>query len=669
MIRAAPLADIRIRAEGRSTTQRVLLHSRKNRTLHQLLSEHIRQATTSSGGVDLTHLLALIDAAYRARDREQHQTTQTIALVAEQLQGASREQEQLVAALEGQTLRFQLALDNMSQGLCFFDAERRLLVSNRRYAEIYGLSAEQIRPGMTLPEIIALRAGTGNDPVMSYEDYTTWVPSRDSFNAPIGMVVELRNGRSVAVRHQPLAGGGYVATHEDITERRAAEAQIAHMAHHDALTGLPNRVLFKERLQQALASVGRGQNCAVLYLDLDHFKTINDTLGHSVGDALLGAVTERLRRSVRQTDTVARLGGDEFAILQSDLKDPVSMTILAERIVSDIGAPYSIDGHQVVIATSIGIARTPTDGTDPDQLMKNADLALYSAKLEGRGRWCFFKPAMAALMERRRALEIELRTALTANEFEVFYQPLVNLGSGRISGFEALLKWNNPRRGLLSAPEFIPLAEEIGLIAPIGAWVLDHACAEAAGWPAEIRVSANISAEQLAGGALVATVTAALHNAGLPARRLELEITETAVIRDPEATRAVLQQLKAFGIGIALDDFGTGYSSLSYLRDFPFDRIKIDRSFVRDLSRRPDSIAIVRAVTALCASLGMATTAEGVETDEQLAILRAERCDEVQGFLFSQPRPAREIPALLKSFGKTRTARSKPDAVLAEARA
>jgi diguanylate cyclase (GGDEF)-like protein len=640
----------------------------KDRTLHTLLSAQIREATRNSGDLDLAHLLALIDAAYGARDQEQRQCTQTIARFAGRLAQAAREQQQLVGALEDQTLRSKLALDHMSQGLGFFDADKRLLLSNRRYAEIYGLSADQIRPGMSLREILELRATAGCDPKMSYDEYTDFVPSRDSVNSPTGMVVELNNGRSVAIRHWVMANGGYVATHEDITERRAAETRIAHMAHHDALTGLPNRVLFKERLQHELANLGPGQSCVLLYLDLDDFKTINDTLGHPLGDALLSVVTQRLRRSARQNDTVARLGGDEFAILQAGLRDSGNAMDMAERVVADISAPYNLEGHQVVIRTSIGIARAPNDGTDPDQLMKNADLAMYSAKVEGKARYCFFRPEMAVLMEQRRALELELRMALAADEFTVFYQPFVSVPTGRISGFEALLRWNSPRRGLVCASEFILLAEEIGLTVQIGELVLNQACAEAASWPDELRVSINVFAGQLKSGTLVAAVTAALGSCALPASRLELEITETAMIQDPGAARAVLRQLKGFGISIALDDFGAGYSSLSYLRDFPFDRIKIDRSFVRDLNR-PDSISIVRAMTGLCSSLGMATTAEGVETNAQLDILRAEQCDEVQGFLFGAPCPAREIPALLRTFAKTRVARTKRTGILAEVRA
>ena len=371
--------------------------------------------------------------------------------------GADRD---AMVRLQEQLRRFELALDYMSQGLCLFDPAKRLVISNRRYAELYGLTPDQIRCGMTLREIVELRATAGSDPVMSYEDYISWVPSRDSVRSPSGMVVALKNGRTMSIRHQPLSDGGYVATHEDITERLIDEARVAHMAVHDALTGLPNRLLFRERLVQALSSLGGAELCAVLYLDLDCFKNINDTLGHLLGDALLSAVTERLVRSVPASHTVARIGGDEFAILQPRLQQLADASDLAERLIGELGAPHELSGRHVVIGTSIGIAVAPQDGADPDQLMKNADLALYSAKLEGRRRCCFFQPRMAAAMERRRTLEFELRTAFSDQNFVLHFQPLVDLHSGQGRGFEALLRWQTADRGLVSASEFIALAEK-----------------------------------------------------------------------------------------------------------------------------------------------------------------------------------------------------------------
>ncbi|MBV9756656.1 MAG: EAL domain-containing protein [Alphaproteobacteria bacterium] len=560
------------------------------------------------------------------------------AQIAQQLRRADWGQQELVFALLEQTRRFQVVLENMSQGVCLFDENKRLVLSNRRYAEIYGLSPDQICPGMTLRQILTLRSATQSTPkLMSYEEYVAWVPARDSIHAPTGVIIELENGRSVAIRHQPLNDGGYVATHADVTDRLIAEAKIARMALHDPLTGLPNRALFRNRLHEATAAVPAQQNCAVLYLDLDRFKTINDTFGHPFGDVVLAAVAERLLKSTRPTDTVARLGGDEFAVLQSNLRPSDSAVGLAERLINGIEEPYNVQGHRVMIGASIGIAQAPGDGVDPDQLMRHANLALLTAKSHGRGRYRLFEREMAEAVERRRKIELDLRSALEANEFELFYQPLVDLGTGRTRTFEALLRWNSPERGLLSASEFIPLTEEMGLALEIGDWVLGEACTHAASWPDEFGVAINVSAEQLRRGALLPSLTNALRKSRLPPSRVELEITETAVIQDPNVAKSILHRLKNLGIGVVLDDFGVGCSSLSYIKEFPFDRIKIDRSFIGHLPGSATSVAIVRAVIGLCDALGIATTAEGVENEEQLAILRAERCREGQGFLFSSP--------------------------------
>jgi diguanylate cyclase (GGDEF)-like protein len=439
---------------------------------------------------------------------------------------------------------------------------------------------------------------------------------------------------------------------EQTAERARAEALVTHMAHHDALTMLPNRVRFRENLKKELVRARREEPLAVLCLDLDDFKAVNDTLGHPVGDTLLKSVAERLRDCVRDTDTVARLGGDEFAIVQIGGAQPVATTVLAQLVIETIGAPYEIDGHCVVIGTSAGIALAPNDGSDPDELLKNADMALYRAKAEGRGTYRFFEAKMDADMQARRLLEMDLRGALARNEFELFYQPLVDPHTAALNGFEALLRWRHPERGLVSPAEFIPLAEEIGLISPIGAWVLKQACCEAAGWPGHLSVAVNLSPVQFRGRALVLDVVAALGASGLAASRLELEITEAVMLQDTETTLATLAQLKALGARISMDDFGTGYSSLSYLRKFPFDKIKIDQAFVRGLSNRPESLAIVRAVAGLGSTLGIATTAEGVETIEQLRAVRAEGCTQVQGFLLGKPQPASAIPGLLGAFAK-----------------
>ena len=423
------------------------------------------------------------------------------------------------------------------------------------------------------------------------------------------------------------------------------------MALHDTLTGLPNRILLNERLEDALRRVKRGEIVATHLLDLDHFKTVNDSLGHPAGDKLLRTVADRLRALIRDTDTIARMGGDEFAIVQTAITQPADATALAHRAIEAISAPYVVEGHHVVIGTSIGIAVGPSDALTPDQLVRNADLALYRAKADGRGTYRFFEREMDAQMQIRRALEDDLRKALPAGQFQLYYQPLLNLTSNRVSGFEALIRWEHPEKGLMSPRTFIPLAEEIGFIGALGEWAIRQACTLAATWPADIRVAVNLSPAQFRTPGLVHVVVGALAASGLSADRLELEITENTLLQDSEATLSTLYQLRALGVRIAMDDFGTGYSSLSYLQSFPFDKIKIDRSFVKDIADGVGSLNIVRAVVAMAAGLGMETTAEGVETQEQLETVRAEGCTELQGFLFSVPLPPEEIEPFLRRHG------------------
>jgi len=433
---------------------------------------------------------------------------------------------------------------------------------------------------------------------------------------------------------------------EDVTERARAEERIAHMAHHDALTDLPNRVLLRERLEAGLAHVRRGEQLAVHYLDLDTFKTINDTLGHPAGDELLKVVAERLCACVREVDAVARLGGDEFAVIQTGLKDVNEAAGLAQRIRDALKVPCDLNGQLINIDSSIGIACAPSDGTDADQLLKNADMALYRAKADGRANFRFFEPAMDAIIKARRALEVDMRKAVAAREFAVYYQPLIDVESNEICGCEALLRWIHAERGPVSPTDFIPVAEETGLIVPLGEWVLRQACAQAATWPRDLKVSVNISPVQFANQNIVLVIMNALATSGLAANRLELEITEAVFLQNNQATRTTLHQLRELGVRIAMDDFGTGYSSLSYLRSFPFDKIKIDRSFIADLSDTPDSIAIVRAITNLARNLNMTTTAEGVETQEQLKTVKALGCTEVQGYLFAPAMAAEDFARL-----------------------
>ncbi|MEA2981585.1 MAG: hypothetical protein QOF09_3408 [Alphaproteobacteria bacterium] len=548
------------------------------------------------------------------------------------------------ARLSEINLRLDAALDNMSQGVCMFDPQSRLQVINRRFFEIFGIPGNQIKPGDSYQEVLELSQACGNQCGTAVSSLITEQANLMRRNGKGTHYYELGSGRVVASVYRAKADGGWVATYEDVTERRQAEAQIMHMARHDALTDLPNRLLFQEKVEQALA---RGGQFSVLYVDLDRFKGVNDTLGHPVGDALLRLVTERLKKVACNVDTVARLGGDEFAIVQSGM-GPTVAGELAGEIIGSLSEPFDALGNQVVIGASVGIALAPTDGTEPDQLLRNADMALYRAKSDGRGTYRFFEADMDAKMQARHTLELDLRRALAANEFELYYQPIIDLASREVAGFEALVRWNHRDRGLISPINFIPVTEDIGLIVPLGEWVLKEACTEAAKWPGKLTVAVNLSPVQFRNQTLALSVVNALNISGFDARRLELEITESIMLQEDRLATQTLHQIRALGVKIAMDDFGTGYSSLSYLRSFPFDKIKIDRSFIQELGKKDDCAAIVSAVTRLGSDLGMVTTAEGVETEHQLKILSIEGCTQVQGYLFSPPIPAQQIPRLLE---------------------
>lgn len=434
----------------------------------------------------------------------------------------------------------------------------------------------------------------------------------------------------------------------EIEQREKSQAMIEHLAHHDALTGLGNRLLFHAQLSDALARGQRsGSGVAVLFIDLDGFKNINDSLGHATGDQLLKDLAARLRNAVREGDKIGRLGGDEFAIIQFGNDQPRDSAALAARLIEVIGAPYGIDNHRLVVGASIGIAIADADYQDAAQLLRAADLAMYRAKADGRGRFRVFEPQFDRQAQERRDLEAALRAAVEKDALEVHYQAFANLETGRISGFEALARWNDPNLGMVPPSTFIALAEEIGLIDLIGERILERACTDAAKWPQDITVAVNVSASQFKSGRLVAAVEAALAASGLPPGKLELEVTESIFLHGSESNCAILDRLGDMGVQISLDDFGTGYSSLSYLRSFSFNKIKIDKSFIRDLSANESSIAIVRAVCGLARSFGASTTAEGVETGAQLAQIRAEGCTDMQGYFFSRPLPVGEIPALL----------------------
>ena len=625
--------------------------------MHRLFARQLAKARDESGELDIERLGELVCAAYDEFDRDSERTDRSIRLMVEELDELNRGLERLVAErtavlrqreqeLHAQNLRFDAALNNMSQALLMFDSELRLVICNRRYREIYRLPEDAARPGTTAIDLVRERLAVGTfagDP-QHYIETTLQLMSADR---PVSRVLELPDGRTINQIICTMPGGGWLVTHEDVTAQHEAEKKIAYMARHDSLTGLPNRTFLLDRLARAVAVMRTGERVAVLHLDLDHFKGINDTLSHAVGDKLLMQVSARLATCVGKRDTLARIGSDEFVIVQAAIGDPADAATLARRIGETIRLPYDLDGHAVVSDVSIGISIAPDDGSEANELLKNADMALHRAKDDGRGTFRFFEPAMDARMKARRALELALRNALKEGEFELRYQPVINLESGAIVCCEALVRWEHDGRTEIPPADFIPLAEEIGLIVPIGEWVLRTACAEASRWPEHVKVAINLSPIQIKNQNLLPVVINTLATTGLPASRLEVEITETVLMQNTEATLTTLHRLHELGIRISMDDFGTGYSSLSYLRAFPFDKIKIDQSFIGDLPDRPDAAAIVRAIISLARSLDMVTTAEGVETEAQRQQVHALGCDEVQGYLIGSPQRAADIARLL----------------------
>jgi diguanylate cyclase (GGDEF)-like protein len=557
-----------------------------------------------------------------------------------------REQQE---QLREKNFQFDTAINNMSQGLCFFDSEERLIVCNDRYLEMYGLKRSRVVPGTPLSEIVDLRFEAGSFPEMSRQEYLTWRSRIAISDKPSDSIVELRNGKTFLIRHRPMPDYGWVATHEDITEKRQAEQKIEHMAYHDSLTGLTNRALFNERLQQALERSDADGMVAVHHIDLDRFKAVNDTLGHHIGDRLLKFIAVRLRDLIGSSDTISRLGGDEFAIIQTQIAHRSEAATLAERVVAALSETVAIDGHHAAVGAS------PNDGCAADTLVRNADLALYRSKENGRAKFCFFEAGMDEHIKTRRAMEQDLRKAHKAGEFELYYQPVVNLQTGEISGLEALSRWTHPQRGQIPPATFIPIAEENGFIVPLGDWIIREACRTAARWPEHLHVAVNVSAAQFRSPALVKVILDALADSQLAPARLEIEITETILLHHKENALAILRQLHELGISIAMDDFGTGYSSLTYLQSFPFDKIKIDRSFVKDITDNAKSLNIVRAIVAMAKGMGMATTAEGVETSEQLNRIVAEGCTEMQGYFLSRPLPAADIARLFAPLKKACT--------------
>jgi len=694
----------------------------------------------------------------------------TMLLIVRHVNRQSREAQR---RLEEQKHQLDTALNNMTQGLVLYDGSARLVLANQRYIDMFGLSKDVVTPGASALDVMRHRKDTGSFDGDVDQFYAS-ILSRVSDQKVSKSSAHSIDGRSFEIVNTPLAEGGWVATVEDVTERRKLEQErdrnyaflsqildhipsqitvkdvrdrryllanlvaadqfgvmreeiigktaedlfpphsaatitedddktlqsgnlfkdehlwdsqaygkryitstrigirdssgemryivnvvndvterrraherIAHLAHYDPLTDLPNRALFREQMQRELQKVSRGEQFALLYIDVDEFKGINDSLGHQVGDELLKAVAGRIRSCIRETDLIARLGGDEFAVIQTGVVDVKDVTDFVLRIREALRHPYQCLGHHLASEASIGIALAPQDGTDLDQLIKNADLAMYGAKADGRRTYRFFEPAMDASAKARLALEQDLRHALTNGGFEVHYQPLVDLKNDRVTGCEALVRWRHPERGMISPATFIPVAEDTGLIVELGDWVLRTACAEAANWPEHVRLAVNVSPVQLREPTLALRIAGALASSGLPANRLEIEITEAVLIGDDVAALAILHELKAIGVRIALDDFGTGYSSLSYLKRFPFDKIKIDRCFVTDLTEADGSSVIVQAVVNIAASCNITTVAEGVETTEQKELLRALGCNQMQGYLFSSAKPSAEVRKLI----------------------
>jgi diguanylate cyclase (GGDEF)-like protein len=548
------------------------------------------------------------------------------------------------ASLAQKSRQLDAALNNMSQGVAMFDGRQRLIISNTQLAKIYRLTPEQTNPGTPFRAILEARAAVGSVP----GDVRNFITDSLDQVSGVGLshsYYELRDGRTVSVSLQAMDGGGWVSIHQDITAQKRIEAELERLACHDALTGLANRSLFAEKASAALARMRRhGEAFSVLMLDLDRFKTVNDSFGHPVGDALLREIARRLLNTAREVDCVARFGGDEFAVLQAPCKDQKAGVIaLADRILAAVTEPYDLNGRKLILETSIGIALAPQDGEDVDALIKHADLALYRAKTEGRNRYSFFTAAMEAEARNRRELEDDMRKALSRNEFELHYQTIVNLESRQCCGAEALVRWRHPERGVVLPDQFIPIAEDSGQIVPLGEWILRQACADAGKWPSHFKVAVNLSPAQFKHGDLLSVLKSALNDTGLPPERLELEITETVLLQNNAENLAILREIKNLGVAIVLDDFGTGYSSMTYLQIFPFDRIKIDQTFVQNIMHHAAAAAIVCAIAGLGRNLGIPTVAEGVETEEQLIAVRAAGCQLAQGYLFSRPVPASEL--------------------------
>jgi len=593
---------------------------------------------TAMGLVVLMFVYGMVDITMSIRDIIIQALTMT------------RKEAALAARFEQQANRFDIALNNMSHGLCMLDEQNRLQVWNDRFLELLHLKDMPVRVGMPATYLLRHSIRAGNHRTKSIKKVFTDLAqglAQDRFDQ---VQTSPDGDRTIAVSRRIMSGGGSVVILEDVTESKRAQERITHLAKYDDLTGLANRNQFRERINGMLAAMHKRKNHVAIHLiDLDRFKTINDTLGHPIGDKLLKEVASRLKTVIRPGDMITRFGGDEFVVLQIGTERYQDAKWLAERLARTLKDPFDIDGHRIDIGASIGIAMAPMDGVDADQLLKKADMALYAAKNGGGGDHRFFALEMEEAAQERRALELDLREALTSDQFDLYFQPLVDLRNGRVTTCEALLRWRHPRRGMVPPSIFIPIAEETGLIIPLGEWALQRACYEAAKWPKSVKVAVNLSPVQFRDRGLALQVVSALAKSGLPAQRLELEVTERLLLEDSDGTLTVMEQLKNLGVSISLDDFGTGYSSLNYLRKFPFQKIKIDQSFIAGLGEERDAQAIIGAVAGLGASLDKTVVAEGIETEEQLKQVKMHGCHEGQGHLFGEPMPADIIQARLEA--------------------
>ena len=560
----------------------------------------------------------------------------------------TRKEAALAARFSQQANRFDIALNNMSHGLCMLDEQNRLQVWNDRFLELLHLKNAPVRVGMPASQLIRHSIRAGNHKTRSVRKVINDLVQGLQHNRFDQVQTSPDGDRTIAISRRMMSGGGSVVILEDVTESKRAQERITHLAKYDDLTGLANRNQFRERINGMLAAMHKGKNHIAIHLiDLDRFKTINDTLGHPIGDKLLKEVASRLKTVIRPGDMITRFGGDEFVVLQVGTERYQDAKWLAQRLARTLKDPFEIDGHRIDIGASIGIAMAPMDGVDADQLLKKADMALYAAKNGGGGDHRFFALEMEEAAQERRALELDLREALASDQFQLYFQPLVDLRTGRVTTCEALMRWKHPTRGMVPPAVFIPIAEETGLIITLGEWALQRACAEAANWPKSVKVAVNLSPVQFRDRGLALHVVSALAKSGLPAQRLELEVTERLLLEDSDGTLAAMEQLKNLGVSISLDDFGTGYSSLNYLRKFPFQKIKIDQSFIQGLGEERDAQAIIGAVAGLGASLDKTVVAEGIETEEQMRQVKAHGCHEGQGHLFGAPMSAETIQARL----------------------